>query len=256
MRNASVLSERLCRKPEAFGIEPPVEAQLNSDELTLDLVIVEDLRREGLDPLSIPKLVVHLAREDASFHPRVVEPPVEPVSLDDHVGVRVRRGRKRRRGPLDHYDPIGSHVTPTRRQKDRALLPIRRVHELACQEHHGEGPTEIKRLDIGEDDRCSSNVRKHLRRLVHADNGVAELHEPMRDAACTAAEFQDLRTWRNGGVHDFRLAGGRGECVQLNRATVRRAWSRRTHGFASLVVTNGTRTLRESDQPLVELIAS
>jgi hypothetical protein len=77
---------------------------------------------------------------------------------------------------------------------------------LACQEHDGEGPTQIQHLDIGEDCLCSSNIRKHLRRLVHANNGMAEFHEAMRHAACTAAELQDLRVCRNGRMHDFRLA--------------------------------------------------
>ena len=111
------LLEGHCRKPKAFGIKPLVEAQLDGNELTLDLVIIEDLRREGLDPLSLPKLVVHLAMKNATFQPWILEPPTEPVCLDDHVSIRVRRGRKSRGGPLDKDNPVRLYVTPTRPQK-------------------------------------------------------------------------------------------------------------------------------------------
>lgn len=157
------LSERHCRKPKAFGIKPLDDVQLDSNELTLDLVIIEDLRREGLDPLSLPKLVVHLAMKNASFQPWIMEPPTESVSLDDHVSIRVRRGRKPRRGPLDNDNPVRLYVKPTRPQKGRTPLPIGRVQELACQEHDGECPAQIKRLDIGEECLCSSNIREHFR---------------------------------------------------------------------------------------------
>jgi hypothetical protein len=227
-------SERLCRKPEAFGIKPPVEAQLDGEERTLDLVIIEDLRREGLDPLLIPELVVHLARQDAPLQCWVVKPPTEPVRLNNHTSTRLRRGFERRVSALDHNEPVRLHVTPTRHEKGRALLLIRRVYELACQEHHGEGPTKIERLDVGKDSLRSSNVSKHLWGLVHANNRVAELHETMRYAARTAAEFQDLSRRGNCRVHDLGLAFGWCERIKLNRAPVRRVWSRRTHGSPSL----------------------
>ena len=89
-------SKRLCRKPEGFGIEPPVEAQLDGEERTPDLVIIEDLRREGLDPLLIPELVVHLAGQDSPLQYWVVKPPTEPMRLNNHTSTRITRGFERR----------------------------------------------------------------------------------------------------------------------------------------------------------------
>ena len=219
--------------------KPAAEAQVSGGEIASEFLVADLVAGPGVRPDAPADLVL-----DLDVHPRRF-PPGRTDNAPDAAGiVPGPTGLRRllepgRRTLLEDRDPVAPQVMPHGGEK-RAARAGTRIDHGAGQQDNVKLAVQSQRLDGRTYRRQIRAAGEHVRGIVDPGHGVPERRQRAQDPARAAAELKDRRAGRHGRVHDARLAEGRQQRVELNRAPVAGDRS----GTSARMLIHGKRTQR------------